>query len=94
MIYGGTLIPCSLFTIRNYLEAEKERQKVNKWIRETNPKKGGFDNFFDFDAILKDPENEMLIKEEYDCGDGVHPSFEGYKKMVECINDFNLFTKR
>ena len=93
-IYGGTLIPCTHLKMRHYLEREKERQKVNKWIRETSPKNGGFDDYFDFDKALKDPNDEIKIKDEYDCGDGIHPNLEGYKKMVECINDLKLFTKR
>ena len=34
------------------------------------------------------------MKDEYDCGDGVHPGIEGYKKMVEGIGNLTLFTKK
>ena len=47
-----------------------------------------------FDKLLKDPENETIMKDEYDCGDGIHPGLEGCKKMVEGIDDLTLFTKK
>lgn len=72
---------------------EKERLKVNKWIRETDPKKGGFDSYIDFDKYLKSPKNNSILENIYDSGDGIHPSVEGYKKMVEIIN-INLFSKK
>ena len=93
IIYGGTIIPCTQFKIRNYLDKEKERLKVNRWIRETNPNNGGFDDFIDFDKAIKDPVDEIKIKDEYSFGDGIHLNFEGYRKMAECIN-VKLFTKR
>lgn len=52
------------------------------------------DAFFDFDKLLKDPKNETVMKDEYDSGDGIHPSLEGNKKMVESIDDLTLFTKK
>ena len=70
------------------------RQEANDWIRKTKPENGGFDAFFDFDKLLKDPENEAIMKNEYDCGDGIHPGLEGNKKMVEGIDDLTLFTKK
>ena len=92
-IYGGTILPFALYKSRNVWNKKKEkvRQEVNKWIRETKPEKGGFDSFFDFDKLLKDPEDEIKLKNIYDCGDGIHPSLEGYMRMVENI-DLQLFS--
>ena len=93
-IYAGTIMPFGLYKNTWNKNREKERQNVNKWIRETKPKNGGFDFFFDFDKILKDPNKEMNLKKSFDCGDGLHPNFEGYKKISEIIIDSKLFSKK
>ena len=95
MIYAGTILPFGRYKVK-YIwnkKKEEERLKVNKWIRETSPENGGFDSFFDFDNYLKDPKNSSLLRNVYDSGDGIHPSVEGYKKMVEAIN-INSFYKQ
>ena len=95
-IYAGTILPFASYNHKKYKwnkKKEKERKKVNNWIRTTTPKKGGFDAFFDFDKLLRDPKNETIMEKVYDCNDGIHPSREGYIKMIEGVNDFTLFTK-
>ena len=94
-IYAGTILPFSNFKSIFHWSKNKEkvRIKVNNWIKKTSPKRGGFDAFFDFDKYLKDPKNITKMKDIYDCRDGLHPSLEGYKKIVDCINDYNLFLK-
>ena len=97
LIYAGTIIPFGNYQKYKYKwnkEKEKVRQETNDWIRKTKPENGGFDAFFDFDKLLKDPKNETVMKDEYDSGDGIHPSLEGNKKMVESIDDLTLFTKK
>ena len=42
--------------------------------------------------MVRDPNNEKNLLGIYDCGDGLHPSPEGYKKMVEAIDKLELFT--
>ena len=96
-VYGGTIMTFALFLkgLAWNESREKERQKLNHWIRTTNSKNGGFDAFFDFDLLLKDPENGIKLKKDYDCGDGIHPNLKGYTKIVECITkDLKLFTKK
>ena len=94
-IYAGTILPFARYKFKYFWNKKKEkvRKKVNKWIRTTKSEEGGFDYFFDFDKLLKDPKNETILKNIYDCSDGIHPSLEGYKKIVEGINDMTLFTK-
>ena len=97
LVYGGTILPFALYLNGKAWNEnrEKERQKLNEWIRKTNSKNGGFDAFFDFDKELKDPKNKINLKKEYDCGDGIHPNLEGYTKIVECITkDLKLFTNK
>ena len=96
-IYAGTILPFARYKTKRTKwnkEKEKERKDVNKWIRTTKPDKGGFDAFFDFDKLMKDPKDEKFLETIYDCGDGIHPSLKGYQKMVEIIcSDLSLFTK-
>ena len=96
-IYCGTILPFGFFkngTVWNK-NMENERVKINNWIRETKSNDGGFDAFFDFDELLKDPLDSINLKDEYDCGDGIHPNLKGYTKMAEYITrDLTLFTKK
>ena len=96
LIYAGTIIPFHKFQYKYKWNKKKEkvRQEANDWIRKTKSENGGFDAFFDFDKLLKDPKHKIVMKDEYDCGDGVHPGIEGYKKMVEGIGNLTLFTKK
>ena len=92
LIYGCTITPYGKTGI--WTEArEKTRSAINNWIRTTKSEDGGFDAFFDFDKFIKDPDDETKMKEIYDSGDGIHPSPEGYKRMVQAIDDLSLFTK-
>ena len=65
---------------------EKHRVTVNTWIRES----GAFDGVADFDAALRNPELLTQMRDEDDCGDGLHPSDSGYCKMGDVI-DLALF---
>ena len=96
-IYAGTIMPFSSYNGYGVKPVwnknkEKQRKKVNRWIRETKPENGGFDAFFDFDYLVKDEKNETKFNKDYDCGDGLHPSEKGYRRMVEGINNTDLFT--
>ncbi len=88
-IFGGTLLG---FENETFLpgaytpEREAVRQKVNAWIREA----GTFDAVIDFEKALADPEHPSRMLALYDCGDHLHPSDLGYKKMGEAI-DLSLF---
>ena len=96
-IYAGTILPFALYETRKYRwneEKEKARLEVNNWIRTTKPEDGGFDEFFDFDQFLKNPQNESQLNKIYDCGDGIHPNYKGYQKIVDCIKDLSIFNKK
>jgi lysophospholipase L1-like esterase len=87
-IYGGTLLPFQ--GAFYYTEAgEAKRQAVNQWIRTG----GEFDAVIDFDAALRDPENPLRFRAEYDSGDHLHPGDAGYQAMAEAI-DLSLFGVR
>jgi lysophospholipase L1-like esterase len=90
-IYGGTILPFSQSTFWSE-EKEKVRKEVNNWIRTTRQDKGGFDYFFDFDEVTKDPNDEKKLFYLYDSGDGLHLSPDGYIRMVDAIDNLKLFT--
>ena len=91
-IYGGTVLPYGNCKKWNK-EREIVRQEVNNWIKNTKSENGGFDAIFDFDKLIKDPNDETKIFKKYDRGDGLHLSPEGHKKMVESIDNLELFTQ-
>ena len=88
-IIGATLTP---FGNETYMAnawnptREMHRVAVNAWIRES----GVFDGVADFDAALRDPEIPTQMRAVDDCGDGLHPSDGGYRKMGDAI-DLALF---
>ena len=88
-IYGGTLLPFKGY--RLYSDKKNEiRKKINEWIRNC---KNGFDDFIDFDLIIRDEKDTEKIKDIYNSGDGVHPNSNSYKKIVEAFNDLTIFEK-
>jgi len=88
-IVGATLTP---FGNETYMAnawnptREKYRVAVNSWIRQS----GVFDAVADFDAALRDPAIPTQMRAVDDCGDGLHPSDAGYRKMGDAI-DLALF---
>ena len=66
-IYAGTILPFG-----NYKKWNKEkeiiRQEVNNWIRNTKSDDGGFDGIFDFNKLIKDPNDEIKMFKNYDRG--------------------------
>ncbi|AQQ54180.1 GDSL-type esterase/lipase family protein [Planococcus lenghuensis] len=91
-IYIGTLTPMNAFTgDPNYYteEGETTRQEVNEWIRSQNV----FDGVFDFDHVLRDPENPDKILPAYDSGDNLHPNDAGLKAMADSI-DLSVFAQK
>jgi lysophospholipase L1-like esterase len=58
-------------------EKTRIRNDVNQWIRTKAP----FDAVIDFDRVVRDPANPDLLRPEFNCGDGIHPSPAGYYAM-------------
>lgn len=91
LIYGATILPFG----RNdnwSKQRDNARNEVNDWIRNSIKDPDGFDSYFDFDQVIRDPKNISNIYDKYDCNDGLHPSPEGYKRMVDAIDNLKLFT--
>lgn len=89
-IVGGTIMPFagSSFYPSNPM-AEAARTAVNDWIRQA----GNFDAVIDFDALARSPDDPSTLDREFDSGDGLHPSIEGYRAMAELV-PLSLFKAR
>jgi lysophospholipase L1-like esterase len=87
-IVGATLTPFAdtfkgLPTEGYYTpEKEKIRAAVNEWIRTG----GGFDGVIDFDKVMEDPAKPGYLRDDYDCGDNLHPNDAGYKAMADAVD--------
>ena len=91
-IYAGTIMPYGNYFLWTE-QKEKYRKEVNFWIKNTKKEEGGFDGFFDFDEFVKDPKNPEKMLSKYDNGDGIHPSPEGYRRMVQAIENVDIFNE-
>lgn len=81
-VYLGTLLPIEGW--RTYAPFRDElRNAYNDWIRQTDLA----DGVIDFDLALRDPSHPARFLPEYDSGDHLHPSAEGYKRMAKEVLD-------
>jgi lysophospholipase L1-like esterase len=85
-VYGATITP---FGGNGYYSGAHEavRQTVNTWIRTG----GKFDDVIDFDAVVRDPVNQVKLLPAYDTGDGLHLNPAGYEALASSI-DLAWFT--
>ncbi|KAK0625662.1 hypothetical protein DIS24_g11015 [Lasiodiplodia hormozganensis] len=87
-LFGATITPFSAFNFDASLqpysgrERERTRQRVNAFIRDSG---GVFDAVVDFDAAVRDPEDETRLRTEYDSGDYLHLNPAGYRAMAEAF---------
>lgn len=73
----GTLLPIKGW--RTYAPFRDElRNACNDYIRNSEL----IDIVIDFDKALRDPDDPAAFLKEYDSGDHLHPSKEGYKRMA------------
>ncbi|MGW2518117.1 SGNH/GDSL hydrolase family protein [Streptomyces sp. NPDC001617] len=80
-VIGATLMPFQGH--RGYTAArEAVRQQVNAEIRSGRV----YDAVVDFDRALRDPYNPRRLRADYDSGDHLHPSDQGYARMGETFD--------
>ena len=79
-IFGATLTP---YQGSGYYSAigEAKREAVNTWIRTSR----AFDGVIDFDAVVRDPSDPLVINPPFDSGDHLHPNDMGYQAMANAI---------
>lgn len=81
-VVGGTILPWLGATAYKPDSAnETDRQLVNAWIRTP----GNFDVVVDFDRLMSDPAHPGALNPQFDCGDHLHPSPEGYRAMAAAV---------
>jgi lysophospholipase L1-like esterase len=86
-IYGGTLLPFMGSNDTYHADygtpaGERERLKVNEWIRSSH----AFDGVIDFDKVTRDPTNPGQMRAVFDSGDHLHPSDAGYEAMARAVD--------
>lgn len=64
--------------------ASSARGTVNTWILNQGPTVA--DGVFDFAAAVADPENPDRLAPEFDSGDGLHLSADGYQALADAID--------
>ena len=79
-VYVGTLLPMGGWRTDAPFRQEM-RHAYNSFIRTTDL----IDGCIDFDKALQDPERPNHFLPEYDSGDHLHPSPEGYRRMAREI---------
>jgi lysophospholipase L1-like esterase len=62
--------------------SEAMRAEVNRWIRSRQD----VDGVVDFDAVLRDPANPLVLNPAYDNGDHLHPNRAGHAAMATAID--------
>ncbi|NUZ07081.1 GDSL-type esterase/lipase family protein [Piscinibacter koreensis] len=65
---------------------EARRILINNWIRTTRET----DGYVDFDAVIRDPANPRMMRNDLQSGDQLHPNNAGYEVMGNAI-DLSLF---
>ena len=89
-VIGATIMP---FGGSGYYHPDAandaDREAVNAWIRAP----GHVDAVIDFDALMRDPAHPNRLKKQFDSGDGLHPSPEGYRFMGSIV-PLSLFGAR
>jgi lysophospholipase L1-like esterase len=77
-VYVGTLLPMGGWRTDAPFRQEM-RHAYNDFIRTTDL----IDGCIDFDMALRDPRRPDWFLPEYDSGDHLHPSTEGYRRMAQ-----------
>ncbi|PLB43273.1 SGNH hydrolase [Aspergillus steynii IBT 23096] len=84
-VFGATITPFmapeGVDSLYSDPRREETRKRVNRWIRTS----GVFDEVLDFDKVLRDPDNEAQLKEEFNSGDYLHPNVAGYQRLADAF---------
>ena len=85
-VFVATLAPCAGETRCTPL-LEEQRQRVNSHLRaQANDPASVFTGVWDFDAVLRDPQDRTRLNPEYDSGDHLHPGDEGLRAIAESVD--------
>lgn len=88
-VVGGTVMPYAGSDYYHPGAMElADLARVNAWIRTP----GHFDAVIDFAKVMEDPAHPTHLLPQYDSGDHLHPSSEGYQAMANAI-DLKLLSR-
>ncbi|KAH8646808.1 SGNH hydrolase-type esterase domain-containing protein [Xylariales sp. PMI_506] len=80
-IFGATIGPMGPDHPYSTIEREATRERVNTWIRTS----GVFDAVIDFDAVLRDPDQPLRMRPDFDSGDHLHPNAKAFQAMANAF---------
>lgn len=85
-VFVATLGPCG-GELRCTPEVERARQQVNAHLRaQRNDPVSPFEGVWDFDEVLRDPEDPARLLPAYDSGDHIHPGDAGLRALAESVD--------
>jgi lysophospholipase L1-like esterase len=79
-VLGATITPFKGWRVWDET-LEATRQAVNTFIRTG----GAFDGVIDFDAVIRDPQDPLRMRPDFDTGDHLHPGDAGLRAMGEAV---------
>ncbi|MEU1898278.1 SGNH/GDSL hydrolase family protein [Nocardiopsis dassonvillei] len=89
-VFVATLGPCG-GEARCTEEVDRARQQVNDHLRaRENDPLSPFDGVWDFDAVLRDPQEPSRMLPAYDSGDHLHPGDAGLRALAESVDLYQL----
>ncbi|KAH8892331.1 SGNH hydrolase [Thozetella sp. PMI_491] len=80
-MFGATIGPMGPDHPYATVKREATRQRVNDWIRTS----GVFDAVVDFDTVLRDPDQPLRLRPDFDSGDHLHPNAKGFQAMADAF---------
>lgn len=83
-VIGGTILPAghASYTSDFLSKIEASRLPFNQWVRTQEI----LDAYFDYDAILRQPDKPSELLSDAHVGDGLHPNATGGRLIAEEIN--------
>nr|WP_159940028.1 MULTISPECIES: GDSL-type esterase/lipase family protein [unclassified Nocardiopsis] len=85
-VFAATLTPCG-GERRCTEDVDRARQRVNAHLREqAGVPESPFDGVWDFDAVLRDPQDPARLLPAYDSGDHLHPGDAGLRALAESVD--------
>ena len=85
-VFAATLGPCA-GEARCTERVEESRRAVNAYLRSrSRDPESPFDGVWDFDAVLRDPQDPSRLLPGYDSGDHLHPGDDGLRALAESVD--------
>jgi lysophospholipase L1-like esterase len=80
---GDTTGPTFYSPFYSSPDGVQERHDVNDWIHRTS---GVHSSAFDFDPVIRDPQSNDHLLQDYNSGDNLHPNLAGQQAMAKSVD--------